>query len=266
MTARRALQELIDDGLAYTKIGKGTFVSDKPKVKPNGSLRRDEQFPDLVDTFTGEVCHTKLIEQLLNFRVIEIEQTLNEILASYSAEVVAMKLFPKIIRQLEAQWQRGEINLQTQNYALTTLRCQLTAMVNATTLVEKGPKVLLASAPGDQHEIGLLLLTLSLKRRGFEVIYLGPNVPTAEFHQLIEAIQPQLICFSATTTQSASNLARFSHDLYRRTPPSIVDEAKVGQSSLFTFGGVAFYPKSGIGLIRIWVVPRPYARVSSSKN
>ena len=149
-------------------------------------------------------------------------------LANHSLETVAVNIFPQVIRQLETQWHRGQANLLAQHYAISTLRSQLISMVNASSC-ECGPKALLTCAPGDQHEIGLLLLALSLRRRGFVVIYLGPNMTTTEFEEVVNTIEPELICFSAATMQSAEALVWFSQKLKTRI-----------NGAALTFGGTAF--------------------------
>lgn len=231
MTARRALQALIAEGFAYTRVGKGTFVSDISGVAAR-SVENNGRLLEVVDDSVETGSQQKLVEQLLSFDCVGAEHTIRGVLAANSLETVAVKLFPRVIRQLEERWHNGEANLLAQNYAITSLRSQLIAMVNATTC-ECGPKALLTCAPGDQHEIGLLLLALSLQRRGFVVVYLGPNFTTTAFEEVIDTVQPQLVCFSAATAQSAKALIAFSQEY---------QAVILGQpnNSHFTFGGAAF--------------------------
>jgi len=227
MTARKALQTLIAEGYAYTRVGKGTFVSNVAGIKTgiSGNNRHTSAGSDVI---AESYDQQQLVEQLLAFDSTGAEQTIRGILANHSLETVAVQLFPQVIRQLEARWLNGKANLLAQHYAITTLRAQLISMVNATSC-ECGPKALLTCAPGDQHEIGLLLLALSLRRRGYAVIYLGPNMTTTEFEEVVETVKPQLICFSAATVQSAEALGLFSRQL----------QTTINGASL-TFGGTAF--------------------------
>jgi len=231
MTARRALQELIDEGFAYTKVGKGTFVSDKGK--PTNGLSTDT-----AKSISAKYRQT-LTEQLLNFDCAGVEKTINEALATISAEILALKIFPALIRQFERQWQQGKISLLAQQYATTTLYNQLVCMMNAATPPPTGPKVLLACAEHDDHEIGSILLALSLKRRGFRVTYLGRNGVSAEFSDIINLVEPQLVCVSAATKEAGQSLAERSQAVagYLSTPraPQSVQEPPV-----FAFGGTAF--------------------------
>jgi DNA-binding GntR family transcriptional regulator len=224
MTARKALQTLITEGFAYTRVGKGTFVSDVARVNSGSNGHSSNPLDVTADGYDQQ----QLVEQLLAFDSTGAEQTIRGILANHSLETVAVRLFPQVIRQLETHWHNGEANLLAQHYAVTTLRLQLISMVNATSC-ECGPKALLACAPGDQHEIGLLLMALSLRRRGYAVIYLGPNLTTTEFEEVVDIIEPQLICFSAATVQSAEALGLFSRKL----------ETAINGTAL-TFGGTAF--------------------------
>jgi DNA-binding transcriptional regulator YhcF (GntR family) len=235
MTARRALQALIAEGFAYTRVGKGTFVSDNSNARGRTSANNTDHFIDLVDELAETHCQQQLVEQLLSFDCVEAERTIREVLATHPLETVAVKLFPRVIRQLEQQWHNGDITLLAQHYAITTIRSQLIAMVNAT-ICECGPKALLTCAPGDQHEIGLLLLALSLRRRGFVVVYLGSNIATTEFEQVIDTVQPQLICFSAATTQAAKTLATLSQQFQ-------TNGLARTNNTILTFGGAALNQK-----------------------
>jgi len=234
MTARKALKALIAEGFAYTRAGKGTFVSDL-------SCKMCKDTPQLVggSSFGAQVTHPyfrqKLLDPLLSFDCVGIEQGINEVLAAHSLETVASKLFPEIIRHLEQQWVAKKVSLPAYNYAITTLRSQLISMVNATAMPKTGPKILLGCAPGDLHEIGLLLLALSLRRRGYLVIYMGPSFAPGEFNQVINTARPQLICLSAATEQSVNSLHFLSSQYANKTKG-----IQLHQRSLLTFGGVFF--------------------------
>jgi DNA-binding transcriptional regulator YhcF (GntR family)/methanogenic corrinoid protein MtbC1 len=240
MTARRALQELVEAGLAYTRIGKGTFVGNNTSNDPDRSLTNQIAQPfgtmnggDSLSAWHG----SRLVDQLLSFNCAGVEETIREALGSYSLETVAMILFPEVIRQLEERWLKGETSLMAHNYAITTLHSHLIGMANAVNNTESKLKALLACAPEDQHEIGLLLLTLSLRRRGFQVVYLGCNVTASDFHYVIETTRPQLVGFSASTTEAGRKLASLAQkcpelQAYQKENPT--------SEAVFAFGGRAF--------------------------
>jgi hypothetical protein len=238
MTARRALQELIDEGLAYTRVGKGTFVSSTPY--PAGKTPAPASSANLNGKLPNGQYWPNLIKSLSTFDSAGVDHTINEVLAAYSIEVVAEKLFFDAIRYFEQKWWAGEISLLVHNYTITTLRSHLIAMMSAAAMSQSGPKVLLACAPGDLHEIGLISLALSLRRRGFLVIYFGPNLTVDEFRQVLDQSQPQLICISAATTEAVKSLDKLIDRHHNRLQTEIQYNGTAEQKPFFTFGGSAF--------------------------
>jgi hypothetical protein len=240
MTARRALQELIDEGLAYTRVGKGTFVSSNPHLARNTPMISVMNDSNLNGKLPNGQYWPNLIKALSTFDSLGVEQVMSQILAVYSLEVVAEKLFFDTIRYFEQKWRSGEIDLLVHNYTIVTIRSYLIAMMNAATLAYSGPKVLLGCAPEDLHEIGLISLALSLRRRGFLVIYLGPNLSINEFGQVIDKSQPQLVCISAATSEAVRNLDKLIERHQNRLETDSNYKKPAKQKPFFTFGGSAF--------------------------
>ncbi len=235
MTARKALQALIADGLAYTSAGKGTFVSGASQA--TGTNFNSSSYNDDL-CINNRIYREKLIVPLLAFDAVAVEQAIADMLSSFSIETVASQLFPAIIADLEQQWHTGRVSLPAQNYAIVTLRSHLIGMVNATLMPQTGPKVLLGCASGDQHEIGLLLLALGLRRRGYSVIYMGPNFTPTELDWVVKRATPQVVCLSAATDLAAASVNPVAEQVGGKL------SARAGKSSerqpYFTFAGVAF--------------------------
>jgi DNA-binding transcriptional regulator YhcF (GntR family) len=242
MTARRALQALIAEGLAYTRAGKGTFaVRNGSGRKKPGLLGRRSGRVDALPEEPASAIEQALVEQLVSFNCAGVERAISQALAGHSLEMVALGVFSAAIRRCEQQWSRGEISLPVLNYAITTLRSQLIAMCNAAPVQESGQKVVVGCAPEDQHEIGLLMLNLGLRRRGYQVIYLGPNGTASELSQVVETIRPRLVCFSAATTAAVGVLAQWADE---NGQAGLFAPGTNGSSrqpeTILTFGGVAF--------------------------
>jgi|GEM_PF-1611603 len=243
MTVRRAIKALIDEGLAYTRAGKGTFVSHNPAVA--GKTVADDLEHSKASSSNGSRSRSQeqenLLAPLLSFDSAGVERAISDALAVHSLEIVAGNLFLETIKELEQQWLKGKVNLLVQRYAVTTLHSQLIAMMNAATMSESGPRVLLACAPGDRHELGLTLLALSLRRRGFRVIYLGANLMIDEFRQVIDTAKPRLVCLSAALENSAENLIELGHQCKDKLWTNLNSmQSSFRQRPLLTFGGVAF--------------------------
>lgn len=69
-----------------------------------------------------------------------------------------------------------------------------------------GPRVVLACAPGDTHEGGVLGLALHLKARGFHTFLLGSDTPVFALRAACEAVKPELVALSFIRTREPAEL------------------------------------------------------------
>jgi methanogenic corrinoid protein MtbC1 len=78
--------------------------------------------------------------------------------------------------------------------------------------------------------LGVLLLYLMLRRRGLNVLYLGQNVPVAQFAEEMRRLRPALIVISAATAETVSGLIELVRSVQALEHPQPV----------FGFGGGIF--------------------------
>jgi methanogenic corrinoid protein MtbC1 len=67
-------------------------------------------------------------------------------------------------------------------------------------------RAVLACAPGERHEIGLLVLAVLLRQRGWQVAYLGPETPVDDACALARELDASAMLFSVTCEEPAAAL------------------------------------------------------------
>ena len=87
-------------------------------------------------------------------------------------------------------------------------------------------RVIVATAPNDFHVFSPLLLTYLLRRRGWDVIYLGADVPADELESTIALVKPGLVIISAS--------------YYIQPPISHLARSLTNQEAALAFGGLIF--------------------------
>jgi cobalamin-dependent methionine synthase I len=80
-------------------------------------------------------------------------------------------------------------------------------------------RILAACPPEEQHVIGLLLVTFLLRRRGWEVVYLGANVPIEQLAPTVKVVQPQLVIMAAQLLHTAATLKEAAQELQQAGVP-----------------------------------------------
>ena len=64
----------------------------------------------------------------------------------------------------------------------------------------------LACAPGERHELGLLMLAVLLRADGWQVACLGADTPVVDATALAADLHARLLCFSATMPDARAGL------------------------------------------------------------
>jgi MerR family transcriptional regulator, light-induced transcriptional regulator len=110
-----------------------------------------------------------------------MEQSLDGGFALGSFEhVVETWLFPTL-EALGEGWARGEIDVSAEHAASHAVHRRLSAAFDAAASSSRGPAVVVGLPPGSEHSLGALAFATAIRRRGWDVLYLGSNVPVSSW-------------------------------------------------------------------------------------
>ena len=177
------------------------------------------------DAITAE-----LLNSLLAFCETRAGMILSEAFALYPVEVVTEHIIVPALIESGNRWQQGSISVVQANFVSSFLRQKVTAMCAGYAQPASGPLAVTGAAPGEWHDIGIMLVSMALRRQGWRVLYLGPNVPAAQLIAELPHLKPELVCLSASTAESATRLLAVAEAIQQLpdSPPR------------FLFGGRAF--------------------------
>lgn len=153
-----------------------------------------------------EDMRNKWIEACLNFNEPEAEKIANMGFAIAAPETVCIELFQKGLSCIGEYWYSGKASVQQEHFASAIAMRRLYMLLSAAPLPSRKEHILLACPPEEDHEFGLLLGAVLLRRRGWGVVYLGPNVPLYRLEEALRAIRPSLVISLAQGLQSANSL------------------------------------------------------------
>jgi len=133
-----------------------------------------------------------VVEQAL--RIEPVERAFGDVLAPALVEV-------------GERWANGELTVAQEHLASGAVRAGLQRLLVDMRGNVRGLAVL-ACAPGERHEVGLLMLAVLLRADGWQIAYLGADVPVADAVTLAVRIDAEALCFSATLPETAAALER----------------------------------------------------------
>jgi DNA-binding transcriptional MerR regulator len=146
------------------------------------------------------------------------EQALTQAFALYPPETVCFEVLQEGLAYIGDGWYRGEVTVQQEHFASELAMRRLEGLMAAAPVPTRTGRILAACPPDEEHTLGLLLLTLLLRRRGWDVLYLGANVPVERLETTI-ASKPQLAVAAAQQLHTAATLLDMAHLLQEEGIP-----------------------------------------------
>jgi DNA-binding transcriptional MerR regulator len=155
------------------------------------------------------------------------EIILAQAFAKHPVEVVCLELLQKGLAELGEGWYRGQVVVQQEHFASGLAMRRLETLVAATPLPSRPERILVGCPAREEHTFSALLLALLLRRRGWDVVYLGANVPTERLGQVLGKTKPHLVILAAQQLLTAATTL----DMARRLR---------AEGVLLCYGGRAF--------------------------
>lgn len=167
------------------------------------------------------ILQDALVAALLEFKASRADDVLAEAFALYPVETVALSLMQPTLVEIGEGWHRGDVTVAQEHFASAHLRQKLDNLFNQALHHSNGRArtILCACARGEMHEMGILLVALFLRRRGYTVIYLGQNVPEDELIGAAQQLRPALVLVSASTEETVGHLRQVAQRLAELPEP-----------------------------------------------
>ncbi|HET9243847.1 MAG TPA: B12-binding domain-containing protein [Gaiella sp.] len=125
---------------------------------------------------------------------------LDRLLTALTIETVLRDILLPYLRELGERWERGEVSIAQEHFASNVLRGRLLGLARGWGSGSGAPSVL-ACAPGELHDLPLMMFGLVLAHRGRSVTYLGPDTPVATIRDALPELRPERVVISATTAR-----------------------------------------------------------------
>jgi DNA-binding transcriptional MerR regulator len=147
-------------------------------------------------------------------RPAEIAQRLDQAFALNRLDVVLTDIVAPLLREIGHRWQEGLISVAEEHLVTQAVRARLGHLLADTGGGVRGVTVL-ACAPGERHELGLMIWAIALRADGWKVDYLGPDTPLEDAFALAQRRAARILCVSLTLEARAPEVERSIAELDR---------------------------------------------------
>ncbi|NQD65184.1 MerR family transcriptional regulator [Bacillus haikouensis] len=148
----------------------------------------------------------ELLKALLGFNESKAHELINKSFSIYTIDKVVIDILGRLLMQIGDLWERDKITTAHEHFASSILRSRIGSIMHSFPHNGILPKVVAVCGPGEWHELGLLIFTLFVRRKGFEVIYLGSSIKENDIDVVLEEVNPKFLFFSCTMKENLSSL------------------------------------------------------------
>lgn len=164
------------------------------------AARKDDDF-SILSSFALELLSLGRVYQVEYLVVFLVEQGIE-------LSRVFDRVLGRAMQHVGKGYTTGEISVAQEHRMTHFLRDALIGMGRALHVDESESNAertaVVGCIRGEVHEIGALMIRLILIRQGWNVVYLGQNVPTEEYHPICLEQSAELVCISVAAPQGTA--------------------------------------------------------------
>lgn len=164
------MQQGLEQGLSAAESARRTLAD----ARPAEGLLEDER--------------GRLLSAVAAYDETAVHGVLDEALAAFSLETVLRELILPSLREVGEEWERGELEVGQEHFASNLIRERLLGLGRLWGR-GGGPLAILACAPGERHDIGLIAFGLLLRSHGWRLLFLGADTPLETLERAV-AVNP----------------------------------------------------------------------------
>ena len=120
------------------------------------------------------------IAAVKQFEAQALESTLFAASVAFSQPVFLEKLIAPLMQEIGEQWRAGTLRIAHEHLAAAVVRTLLGNICQGSDISTSMPNLVVATPRGQLHEIGALIAGATAAAQGWQVTYLGPNLPAEE--------------------------------------------------------------------------------------
>jgi hypothetical protein len=122
-------------------------------------------------------------------------------------------VFVPLMHRLGALWAAQELSIASEHFATMLLKQRLLAMLQAAAPGGDPPLLLCACPAGEFHELGLLSFAYTMQQDGWQVCYLGADLPVPDLLYSCQRLRPALVALSLTHAAEARGCLDVWYDI-----------------------------------------------------
>jgi MerR family transcriptional regulator, light-induced transcriptional regulator len=139
-----------------------------------------------------ESARMQLLRAIEQYDEAGVHAVLDEAIAAFGLEAFVRDLILPTLVEVGRRWRDEKAEVSQEHFTSNVVRGWLVALARLWGR-GAGPLALLACAPGEQHDISLIIFGLLLRSYGWRVLFLGANTPLWTLEETASTTAPAVV-------------------------------------------------------------------------
>lgn len=136
------------------------------------------------------------LQAIKNLDANTLEEELNRALVKFTQPMLIKKIITPLLNKIGDLWRTGEIRIVDEHVSTGIFRKFLSRLIDNNRVGENAPTLLVATPKGQLHELGALIISVIASADGWNVVYMGPDLPGEEIVAAVEKLNPRVLALS----------------------------------------------------------------------
>jgi DNA-binding transcriptional MerR regulator len=173
-----------------------------PSVAARAAVAGDGGAPAAAST---EELRRALADALERFDEAAANRAFDHALATVTLDTLLQDVVLRYLADLGDRWSAGVASVAQEHFASNVIRGRLFGLARDWGQ-GGGPLAVLACAPTERHDLGLVCFGLALRARGWRIAFLGADTPVDTLLRTARELRPELVVLTATTSERFSRV------------------------------------------------------------
>ena len=149
---------------------------------------------------------TQLFEALINSNLRQANVLLSTAISLFPIEILVHDVILPIMNDFSRRWVDGTGCMVVEQVAVQMIRQRLTSLLQVHAPYTNGPRMLVGSTSGEQHDLGSLIYALLMEQEGWEVIFMGPSLGMTGLADFFVRLAPAVVVLTASMVENVASI------------------------------------------------------------
>ncbi|MEK0313382.1 MerR family transcriptional regulator [Cohnella sp. 56] len=217
-----------EEDIAKLRWVKKRMAEHGMKIGEIAQLLKEEKKPSgLASASDGDenrraLCEARIDERLyaalIAFNTEEANEIIDLALSLHGYEKAFHEIIAPLLVRIGTDWEAGKLAVAQEHFASQLVLQRFLQIFRLLPVDRRLPVAVAFCPPGEHHHLGLLLFSLFLRKKGVDVIYLGPDTPYEGLDQIIRLKNVRAAVVSVTDPRLVGALMDWVEQSLARHP------------------------------------------------